>query len=195
MFGTHDATMKGSIRQSMRRSSVIYLSAVLLVAIASAQTAYAASSSEIVRDCIDGVLDGNYSNKDLNRARGQVPDDVAQYTSCLDAISDALSGSKNSGNKVADLGVFEEQPIAASERVTKKLVKANSKGNKPIEVGDTEVVPGSASLLEGSGLIADMPTPVALLIGLIGLSMIAAIGLSIYRNREEFKRLVRIFKR
>ena len=195
MFGTHEATMKGTVRQSMPRSFVIYLSAVLLLAIASGQTAHAASSDQIVRDCIDGVINGNYSNKDLNRAKGQIPDDVAQYTSCLDAINDALSGSKGSKNKVADLGVFESKPIEPDAKAQKKLKKAESKGDKPIVVGDSKVIPGSPSLLKGSGLIADMPVSVAILIGLIGISMITAAGLSIYRNRGGFKKLGRLFKR
>ncbi len=187
--------MKNTVRYRIMRSTAICLVIALLATMALATGTQASSSSQIVKDCIDGVINGNYSKKELNNARGEVPDDVAEYTLCLDAINDALSESKGSGNKVTDLGISKTKAAVPDKETLKKFNKAVASGDDAIKVGRSEVIPGSASMLGDKGLIADLPTSVAVLIGLIGVSMIAITGVSLYRNRDGFKKLGRLFKR
>ncbi len=187
--------MKNSFRYPKSFSAAFFLACALIAAMTLATGTQALSSNQIVKDCIDGVIDGNYTKKELNNAKGEVPADIGEYTLCLDAINDALAKSKGADNKVTDLGVFKTKPVVPDEKTQKKLKKAATGGSKAIKVGNSEVIPGSASMLQGKGLIADLPTSVAVLIGLIGLSMITLTGFSLYRNREGFKKLGRLFKR
>ena len=70
--------------------------------------AHAASTDTILRDCVDGQIDGDYSRADLERARRDIPSDVEEYSDCRGAIDqariDASAGSGSSGGGAGSSG-------------------------------------------------------------------------------------------
>src|SRR3954471_9442274 len=61
---------------------------VMLLAIAPA--AEAATTTQILRDCADdGVLQGHYTPSELRKARQNIPADTDQYPDCRDVIARA----------------------------------------------------------------------------------------------------------
>src|SRR3954449_7674472 len=74
----------------------------LLLLLAIAPAAEAASTTQILRDCADdGVLQGHYSPSDLRKARNNIPTDTDEYTDCRDVLAragaDAIAGSSAPG--------------------------------------------------------------------------------------------------
>src|SRR3954471_21221586 len=62
----------------------------LLLLLAIAPPAEAASTTQILRDCADdGVLQGHYSPAELRKARQNIPADTDQYTDCRDVLARA----------------------------------------------------------------------------------------------------------
>lgn len=63
-----------------------------LVGTAGARTSHRpANVKRVYHDCArDGRLDGRYDRKLLRRAQREMPGDLAEYTSCPDAIRAAL---------------------------------------------------------------------------------------------------------
>ena len=75
---------------------IITLGALCLVAPSAAN---GATSDTILRDCVDGKIDGSYSRAALDDARGKIPSDVDEYSDCRGAIDQArVAGSSQSGN-------------------------------------------------------------------------------------------------
>ena len=83
----------------MRRTTLL-ITLVALLALAPA-VAQATSVTTIFRDCVDGQIDGNYSNSDLARAKAKLADEVLEYSDCEGAIDRARiansAGSNGSG--------------------------------------------------------------------------------------------------
>src|SRR3954465_14546757 len=66
----------------------------LVILLAIAPAAEAASTTQILRDCADdGVLQGHYSPTELRKARQHIPADADEYTDCRDVLSRAMAGA------------------------------------------------------------------------------------------------------
>jgi hypothetical protein len=83
------------------RIALLPLSLAVLALGLFATSASASKANAIIKDCSTsdtGLLKGSYSKADLRAARKLVRGDVAEYTGCMDAINDALSGGGGNGN-------------------------------------------------------------------------------------------------
>jgi hypothetical protein len=72
----------------MRRIVFASVVAVLLVA---ASPALAGTREQILQQCQDGRLTGNFTVKEIRDARNHIPTDIDQYSDCRDVLSRALA--------------------------------------------------------------------------------------------------------
>ena len=111
----------------------------------------------MIRDCSeDGVLNGNYSQSELDGALEQLPSDLDEYTDCRAVIRSAQlssAGRKHRGNRAAsaaervDAGAppsSDEQKEIANAAGSGDAVRIGSAGVKPGESGKPSTPPGSA---------------------------------------------------
>ena len=74
----------------MRRTIFLAVLATLLLA----PTARAASTTQILRDCVDdSVLEGHYSLSDLRKAKSALSGDQLEYSDCNDVLSRAIANA------------------------------------------------------------------------------------------------------
>ena len=157
----------------------------LLLLLAIAPAAEAASTTQILRDCADdGVLQGHYSPSELRKARQQIPADTDQYTDCRDVIARAAGrgaasksggsggGAGGSGGSGGDPGGPPVFPSGPDDQ--KALDDAYARGNDPIELNGLKVNPGAAGLAAGA---ARNDLPVTLIVALALLAVLALAGL------------------
>ena len=182
----------------------IHISLVVLIAsvLALATGAPAsASPTSVIRDCSeDGVLNGKYSQSELDRALEQLPSDLDEYTDCRSVIRRAQLGSAASKRST------QRKPSAA-ERVDgatpptgneqREINRAAGSGD-PVRIGGQGVKPGaSAQALNSSGFGGDLPP--LLLIVLLALGGLCLTGLAAAARRrglgEEVKRGISRFRR
>jgi hypothetical protein len=72
----------------MRRTIFLAVLATLLLV----PTARAASTTQILRDCVDdSVLEGHYSLSDLRKAKSALSGDQLEYSDCSDVLSRAIA--------------------------------------------------------------------------------------------------------
>ena len=85
----------------MRRTIFLALLATLLFV----PTARAASSTQIIRDCIDdSVLEGHYSLSELRNARSHLPTDADEYSDCRDVLARAIAAATSSSSSSSSGG-------------------------------------------------------------------------------------------
>jgi hypothetical protein len=156
-----------------------------LVALA-APAAAAASPSQVIRDCSDdGTLNGKYTNRELIKAKKNLPTDIDEYSDCRDIIAAAItSGSDRGGGRgspgqgvggagAADPGEAGARGDDAAE--LDAITGAARNGEAPsVNVGGEEVTPGTNGLFDLASASNEVPTP--LLLALIGLGLLALAG-------------------
>ncbi len=156
-----------------------------LVALAAPATA-AASPSQVIRDCSDdGALNGKYTNRELRKAKSQLPTDLAEYSDCREIIAAAItSGSDRGGGRgspgagVGGAGAADPGEAAARGADAADLdaiTGAAKNGEAPsVKIGGEEVTPGTNGLFDLASASNEVPTP--LLLALIGLGLLALAG-------------------
>jgi hypothetical protein len=162
--------------------------AVVLVSLIAAATAAPASASPagVIRDCSeDGVLNGKYSQSELDGALEQLPSDLDEYTDCRSVIRRAQLGS--AGDK--------RRPVrkpSAAERVdtgspptgdeAEEISKAaGSRG--PVRIGGEGVRPGgSAQPFDSAGFGSDLPP--FMMVVLVALASLCVAGLTMAARRR-----------
>jgi hypothetical protein len=161
----------------------------------------AASPAGVIRDCSeDGVLNGKYSQSELEGALDQLPSDLDEYTDCRAVIRRAQLGSAGSKNRAARKQSTAERvdagaPPTGTER---KQIEKAAGSRDSVRIGGTGIRPGAgATALNSSGFGGDLPPQL-----LMVLLSLAALGLSVLlwvaRRRgffEEVKRGVTRFRR
>jgi len=166
----------------------------LLLALAIAPAAEAASTTQILRDCADdGVLQGHYTPAELRKARNNIPTDTDQYTDCRDvlarAAANAAAGDGNSGG--AGGGGFGGgsgggggtpqgplTPTTPDDQNT--LNQALREGGKGVDVGGTSIVPGAVGF-NADAARNSMPTTLIVLLALLGAATLAMLLPSVRR--------------
>ena len=151
---------------------------MVLTLLVAAPAAQAGTRADIVADCFDdGKLDGNYTASQIRDARNNLPADVDQYSDCRDVLARALggSGSKNVGDGGGSSGGGSTAPLAASGPKEQRALEAAATGGgaKPVQVGDTTVVPGASGFAAGAVRNA-IPTSLLVTLILLGLAGLAA---------------------
>lgn len=153
-------------------------------------------SNKVLKDCLDGVINGKYSQKELKNALNQVPDDVAQYTGCVDAIENSQYKSLQHGKGSKDLNITKNGSVAPTNSEFKDLKKAESSGGSPLTLGGVPIVPGSTgdAAVFSHDLLSSMPLPVVVLMFAVALSLVGLAVASGYR-RGYFDKILKIFGR
>ena len=171
----------------------LLLLAALLVLLAFPGEA-SASPLQVIKDCNqDGVLNGNYSNKELRKALDNLPSDIDEYSDCRDVIGAAITGGSAKGGNGAGSGngaggtggtgsggaaavTPEEQAARAQDQADLQALTApdSRKHTPPVEVGGEKVKPGSNGVFDLASASNSLPTP--LLVALIALALLAIAG-------------------
>jgi hypothetical protein len=153
---------------------------MVLTLLVAAPAASAGTRADIIRDCFDdGKLDGNYTASQIRDARNNLPADVDQYSDCRDVLTRALggSGTKDTGGG----GPFgagasgPSEPLTPSGPAEQQALDqaATGGGDKPVQVGDSTVVPGAAGFQAGAAR-SDLPDTLLVALILLGAAALAA---------------------
>jgi hypothetical protein len=81
----------------MRRTTLL-ITIVALLASVPATVSADSVTKRILKDCVDGQIDGKYSNADLARARKEIPAEAQEYSDCEGAIYQARIANSSSAN-------------------------------------------------------------------------------------------------
>ena len=151
---------------------------MVLTLLVAAPAAQAGTRADIVADCFDdGKLDGNYTASQIRDARNNLPADVDQYSDCRDVLARALggSGSSNVGGGGAAAAAAAGEPLAPSGPDEQRALEAavGDGGAKPVQVGDSTVVPGASGFAAGAARSA-IPTSLLVALILLGVAALAA---------------------
>jgi hypothetical protein len=184
---------------TMRRIAFL-ISLVVLCALATPVAGLAASSDSVLRDCVDGQIDGSYTTSELQQARKKIPSDIDEYSDCRGAIDAARTDNAGSGGPSGASGggaspgggasgggaagsggasVGTDATTAPADPQTpaeQAAVKAATEGGgDPVRVGPGETVaPGATGLPTNAALRRSVPDP--LLVVLILLGTVALVG-------------------
>jgi hypothetical protein len=164
---------------------------MVLMLLVAAPAATAGTRADVVADCFDdGKLDGDYTASQIRDARNNLPADVDQYSDCRDVLARALggSGSRDIGGGAGggalgggSSGGGAGAPLRPSDpQEQRALDDAAASGEKPVQVGDSTVVPGAAGLAADA---ARNELPGSLLAVLILLALAALAAAAPYGRR------------
>lgn len=169
---------------------------VLLACLLAPAAARAASTDEILRDCADGQLEGDYSRKEIERARKNIPGDLDEYSNCRGALAGARidvtagrgkgkdkagsgggsAGGGGTGNATpSNAGNTENpDPQTPAEAAAVKAATGRKGGGSPVRLDSgSAITPGKTGVSE-SDFRRSVPVP--LLVVLILLGTIALVG-------------------
>jgi hypothetical protein len=162
----------------MRRIVFASVVAVLLVA---ASPALAGTREQILQQCQDGRLTGNFTVKEIRDARNHIPTDIDQYSDCRDVLSRALAGTAGGGTPGGSAGGpgggggsgggGTLTPSTPADQ--KALADAASNGDAPVQVNGEKLIPGAAGFASQA---ARNPLPAGLIALLVLLALAAAAG-------------------
>ena len=180
----------------LRLRHITLLLVAATCALAAPAPALAASSDDVIRDCVeDGKLDGSYTQGELDDAEGDLPSDQDEYTDCRDVIASARGrggkgkrggsggvpggGFRGGGTAGGDPALSTDSGAIAGSREDLDTLRSltgrsNESGARPVvPVGAQKITPaaGAASVGESSN---DIPEP--LLAALIAVAALGALG-------------------
>jgi hypothetical protein len=166
-----------------------------LTLLVAAPTALGQSTrNQILRECQNGSLSGDYTAREIRDARSNIPDDVDQYTDCRDVLSRALLGLAGGGGSSGDAagggtggvggttggtggtggtgatgGDAGGAPLTPSTDADRQaLEQAATGGAQPVDVAGRKVTPGTAR--------NDIPTTLLVLLILVAAGAVAALA-------------------
>ena len=162
-----------------RRCSPALILGLFVLALCAIAPAFAvASSQEVLRDCVDGKIDGTYSQKDFREALQNLSSDVDQYTDCRAVIEaarlNAASGGSTPGGLLA-LPSFGPDPLANATPAQRIAVAAAQQSAPPsLTIGGKVVEPAALGARRPVATsVASLPAP---LLATIVLAMLAGGG-------------------
>ena len=157
-----------------------------------------ASGDDVIQDCADdGVIDGNYSDRELREAERDLPSDIDEYTDCREAIRGELGSDRGSGSGPGDRPgrgraatdpnlVTDSGAVAGSREDRDALddLTGSRGGDGPsIVVGGRQVTPGEAGKLLGAAQ-ASNDLPGSLISALVLLVLCAVAGTALLIRRR-----------
>jgi hypothetical protein len=157
---------------------------MVLTLLVAAPAAMAGTRADIIADCFDdGKLDGNYTASQIRDARNNLPADVDQYSDCRDVLARALGGSGSrdiggagggGGGALGGGGGASGAPLTPSgPEEQRALDEAAATGQKPVQVGDSTVVPGAAGFAADAAR-NELPGSLLAVLILLALTALAA---------------------
>lgn len=182
-------------------SRFMYRRVIHLIALAAAFIALAlvlptlamASPSAVVRDCAnDGSVDGNYSDADKRAALHQIPADLDEYSDCRSVIAGSIgpkaTASSGGPNDASGGGAGATGAPGSKAAVDRKARKARAKRRAhkrkvtEIALGDRQVDPRNAGVLNAADTANGMP--LAVVLALIALVLMVVGGTLITLGRR-----------
>ena len=168
VISANAASASRSIRPDARSANNhVALAAFLAILLGLATAARAASPTSVISDCSeDGVLNGNYSQSELDRALEQLPSDLDEYTDCRSVIRRAQLGS--AGDKRTAAARRRDRRagrrgLAAHRRGAARSPRRPARAT-PVRIGGAGVRPGaSAQPFDSAGFGGDLP-PLVLIV-------------------------------
>ena len=168
------------------------LIAALMLLVAAPTVPAQSTRNQILRECQNGSLSGDYTAREIRDARSNIPDDVDQYTDCRDVLARALlaraggggsgdaagggggvggttgggTGGGTTGGTGGDAGGAPLTPSTDADR--QALEKAATDGAQPVEVAGRPVTPGNAR--------NEVPPTLLVLLILIAAGAVAALA-------------------
>lgn len=162
----------------------------------------AASPEAVVRDCIDGSLEREYSDGDKRAALQQIPADVDEYSDCRAVIAGSIGGGPLAGASSAGgggdggskgaAGDDARKPgtrTAAEERSERRREKARDVLERSL--GKRSVDPRDAGVLKAARTANGLPLPVALAVGALALLSLTGGVLVLMRRNPRFAGVLR----
>jgi hypothetical protein len=159
---------------------------VVAVLLGTASPALAGTREQILQECQDGRLAGNYSAKQIRDARNHIPTDIDQYSDCSDVLSRALaakassagggtgggSGGGSGGSGGTDAGGTGPLLTPSTPADTQALQSAGEAGGRPVKVGEQAIAPGPVGLASGAPRTG-LPGLVIAVLALLGVAALA----------------------
>jgi hypothetical protein len=163
----------------------LVLAGVVAVLLLTASPALAGTREQILQQCQDGRLTGDFTVKEIRDARNNIPTDIDQYSDCRDVLSRAIAGraggaggggggggaAGGGGGGGGTGGGGTLTPSTPQDQ--KAIADAAARGDTPVKVDGGTVVPG-ASGFEANA--ARNPLPPGLIAVLVLLGIAAAAG-------------------
>jgi hypothetical protein len=145
-----------------------------------------ASPSSVIRDCSeDGILNGKYSQSELDGALEQLPSDLDEYTDCRAVIRRAqLNAAGNKGRAKRPRSTADRvdagSPPSGDEQ--NEINKAAGSGGA-VRVGGEGVKPGqSAKPFDSAGFGTDLPPLVFAVLLALGGALLTGLALAARRR-------------
>ena len=163
-----------------------------LILLLAAPTARAGVREQILRECQDGSITGNYTAKQLRDARKHIPTDIDEYSDCRDVLSRAAlagqkpTGSGDGGGSAGGAGGAASGGIppgggavlAPADQAEKDALTDARANPAAVTVDGERIVPGLAAETARRGL----PATLLLAVTLLGICALAAALPSIRRH-------------
>ena len=133
--------------------SAVYAGCLIALLLIAAPAQAQSTRDKIFRECQDGVLQGDYSFREIRDARNNIPDDIDQYSDCRDVLSRALqaraggddAGSGGAGGGGGSGGGRGGQSLTPSTDADRAALDDAAKGGGgALDVGGRSIVPGAA---------------------------------------------------
>jgi hypothetical protein len=171
----------------------------LLAVLVTASSAHA-SGQDVIRDCTDDeVMSKTYTQKEYRAALRELAADADQYGNCRDVIlraqqaalaagrsKDKGKGKDAGGDSDGGAGAIGSAPAAeqlssATKRERRAVAKARTTRSGPVALDNTSVDPAKVGTVPGLGQVADLPTPLAVLLALL---IAGALAIGVLRIRR-----------
>lgn len=178
---------------SMRRTIPLIAT---LASFALAAPAFASTTDTIIRDCQHsqtGYLTGSYTKAQLRRALNNLPSDVLEYSGCYDqikqALRDAALGTGGGGSGGSGRGGIGGGTSTGGGDPTGSDGTTGTAGAPPVEhvgsrapvtIAGTTVKPGAIRTIGHDA--RELPTPLVVLLVLLGLGALAPTATTIGRR-------------
>jgi hypothetical protein len=150
------------------------------------------SPISVIRDCSeDGVLNGKYSQSELDGALDQLPSDLDEYTDCRSVIRRAQLGAAGDKHRAAKRPAVADRvdgvaPPTADEQ--REIDRATGSDDS-VRVGGTGVRPGeSGAPFKSAGFGTDLPTLVFVVLIALGASLLAGTATGVKRGVSRLRR-------
>ena len=169
------------------RTTQVALAALLAALLGLATAAPApASPAGVIRDCSeDGILNGSYSQSELDGALEQLPSDLDEYTDCRSVIRRAQlksAGDKRRPKRAPSTADQVDAAAPPTGREQQQIAKAAGSGAS-VRIGGAGVRPGErARPFDSAGFGTDLPPFV--LIVLLALAGLSLSGLAVAGRRR-----------
>jgi hypothetical protein len=167
-----------------RTGRLLALGALLLLiapsgALAAHQKQAPAAVQQVWNDCgHHNSLQGHYSAKVLEQALADLPTYLKEYSECPNEIVNAEAQGVGGSHRLPSGSSAEQQQLARN--AASRLRQAQHAGSGPLGLGGEKIAAGTIGL-RGSSFLADLPTPLLIVLAMLFALASVPVGLRIQR--------------